>query len=135
MRTLARLTALCGLACSLMSCGSVTSPSQLAALDFTGTIDPLGQASLNFTVDKLGEMQLTLQSLSPRPVVGFISVAVGIPAGSLCSPLAAYYVTQTAIGQQYAFAQIQKGSYCLYVADNNAVLTTTATFTIHLLHP
>ena len=135
MRTFARFTALCGLACSLLSCGSVTSPSQLTALDFVGTIDPLGQTSLNFNVDKLGEMQFTLQSLAPRPVVGFISVAVGVPAGSLCSPLAAYYVAQTAIGQQYAFAQIQKGAYCLYVSDNNAALTATATFAIHLLHP
>jgi hypothetical protein len=135
MRIFARFTALCGLTLMLASCGSVTSPSQLAPLDFTGSLDPAGTASMNFSVDKLGEMQMTLQSLTPRPVIGFISIAVGQPVGATCSPLAGYYVTQAAIGQQYAFSQIQKGAYCLYAADSNGILTATTTFTIHVLHP
>ena len=134
MRYLARL-GICGLVLSLGACGSVTSPSQLTALDFSGTLDPLGQASQTFSVSKTGEMQVTLQSLSPRPVVGFIAIAIGVPSGSLCSPLAGYYLSQTAIGQQYAFSQITKGSYCLVVADANAALTASASFSVHLLHP
>lgn len=135
MRNLARLAMLCLVTCSLAACGSVTSPSQLTALDFTGSIDPLGSSFQSFTVGKTGEMQLTLQSLTPRPVVGFVTVAIGSPVGSACSPYPAYYVTQTAVGQQYAFPQVTKGTYCVIIADNNAILTQSATFSIHLLHP
>lgn len=135
MRNLARLAMLCVVTCSLAACGSVTSPSQLTALDFAGSIDPLGSSFQTFSVGKTGEMQMTLQSLTPRPVVGFVTVAIGTPVGTACSPYTAYYVTQTAVGQQYAFPQVTKGSYCVLIADNNAVLTQSAAFSIHLLHP
>ena len=135
MRYPARLAAVSCLAFSLAACGSVTSPSQLAAFDFSGTLVPLGQANQQFSVNKTGEMQLTLQSLTPRPVVGFVAVAIGLPAGTDCQPLGGYYLPQAAVGQQYAFPQISKGTYCLLIADANAALTATASFTLHLLHP
>ena len=135
MRHLACLAAMSCLAFTLAACGSVTSPSQLTPLDFSGTLAPLGQANQQFSVSKTGEMQLTLQSLTPRPVVGFVAVAIGLPAGTDCQPLGGYYLAQAAVGQQYAFPQIQKGTYCLAIADANAALTATASFTLHLLHP
>ena len=88
-----------------------------------------------FSVSKTGEMQLTLQSLAPRPVVGFVAVAIGFPVGTDCQPLGGYYLAQAAVGQQYAFPQISKGTYCLLILDANAALTATASFTLHLLHP
>ena len=135
MRYLACLAATSCLAFSLAACGSVTSPSQLAAFDFSGTLAPLGQANQQFSVNKTGEMQLTLQSLAPRPVVGFVTVAIGLPAGTDCQPLGGYYLAQAAVGQQYAFPQISKGTYCLLIADANGVLAVTASFTLRLLHP
>ena len=120
---------------SLAACSGVASPSSQTPDDFSGTLAPLGQASKPFSVSKTGEMQVTLQSLTPRPVVGFVSVAVGLPAGDLCSPLAGYFVSQAAIGQQYAFPQISKGSYCVVIADANAALTTSASFSLRVLHP
>ena len=135
MRYLVGLATSSCLAFTLAACGSVTSPSQLAALDFSGTLAPLGQASQQFSVSKTGEMQLTLQSLTPRPVVGFVAVAIGLPSGTDCSPLTGYYLSQAAVGQQYAFPQITKGTYCVVIADANAALTATASFTLHLLHP
>ena len=135
MRYPARLAAVSCLAFSLAACGSVSSPSQLAAFDFSGTLAPLGQANQQFSVNKTGEMQLTLQSLAPRPVVGFVAVAIGLPSGSDCQPLGGYYLAQAAVGQQYAFPQITKGTYCVVIADANAILTATAFFTLHLLHP
>ena len=135
MRYLVALAASSCLALALAGCGSVTSPSQLTALDFSGTLVQLGQANQQFSVSKTGEMQLTLQSLAPRPVVGFVAIAIGLPAGTDCSPLTGYYLAQAAVGQQYAFPQITKGTYCVAIADANAALTTTATFALHLLHP
>jgi hypothetical protein len=135
MRKLLHLLAAAAVAGSLAACGGVDSPSTQTSEDFTGTVDPLGQASQPFSVSKTGEMQITLQSLTPRPVVGFIAIAVGIPAGAACSPLAGYFVQQTAVGTPYAFPQITKGAYCLLVADANGVLTTTATWTARVSHP
>jgi hypothetical protein len=123
------------LAVSLAACNSVNSPSDETTEDFTDTLPPLGQVSKPFSVAKNGEMQMTLQSLTPRPVVGFIALAVGVAATGGCSPIQGFIVTQAAIGQQYAFGQINKGSYCILVADANGVLTTSAAFTVRYTHP
>lgn len=135
MRYLVRLAVASCFALSVAACGSVTSPSELTPLDFSGTLTQLGSANQQFSVGKTGEMQLTLQSLTPRPVVGFVALAIGLPAGTDCQALGAYYVAQAAVGQQYSFPQVTKGSYCLMISDANAALTSTATFSLHLLHP
>jgi hypothetical protein len=135
MPRITRLFSVSMLLLCLSACGGVDSPSQLTTEDFNDALDPLGQVSKSFSVGKTGEMQLTLQSLNPRPVVGFISLAIGTPSGTTCSPLLGYIVSQAAIGQQYAFPQIVKGSYCLLVADANAALTSRATFSVRLAHP
>lgn len=123
------------LAVSLAACNSVNSPSDETTDDFTDVLPPAGQVSKNFSVSKNGEMQMTLMSLTPRPVVGFIALAVGTPQTSGCAPLAGYVVTQAAIGQQYAFGQINKGAYCILAADPNGILTTSAAFTVKYTHP
>jgi len=128
---------LCGvaLAMSVAACGSVSSPSTQTAEDYTDTVQPAGQVFKTFSVGKTGEMQFTLQSLTPRLVVGFLAVAIGQPTGSVCSPFPAYIVQQTAVGQQYSFPQITKGTYCILVADGSSALTQAATFTLHFTHP
>jgi len=123
------------LAVSLSACSSVSTPSSETTESYSDTLPPLGQVSRNFSVEKTGEMQMTLQSLTPRPVVGFIALAVGTPVSGGCSPILGYVVSQAAVGQQYAFGQINKGSYCLLVADPNGVLTTSAAFTVQFIHP
>jgi hypothetical protein len=135
MLKLVRAFAILSLAGSLAGCGGVDSPSSQTPEDFTDTLNPLGQVSKPFSVSKTGEMQFTLQSLTPRPVVGFIYIAVGVPVGTACSPQLGYIVSQAAVGQQYSFPSIFKGSYCLLIADANAVLTAPATFVVRLLHP
>jgi len=135
MLKLARLVAAVSFALSLAACGGVDSPSNATAEDFSGSLAPAGQVSRTFSVSKTGEMQVTLQSLTPRPVVGFVAIALGTPVGTDCAPALNYIVSQAAVGQQYSMGQIQKGSYCILVADSNAILTTTTAFTIHFLHP
>jgi hypothetical protein len=135
MVKLARLASALSIAALLAACGGVSSPSSLTTEEFSGTLEPGGTATRPFSVSKTGEMQLTLRSLTPRPVVGFLALAIGIPAGDVCQPFSGYTIFQAAVGQQYGFPQIQKGSYCLLVADGNAVLTTTTTFSASLSHP
>jgi len=135
MLKLVRFLAAVFCALSLAACGGVDSPSNATAEDFSGTLTPLGQANRAFSASKTGELQVTLQSLTPRPVVGFVGIALGTPVGTDCSPALNYIISQAAIGQQYSLGQIQKGSYCILIADSNAILTTDTSFTIHFLHP
>jgi hypothetical protein len=135
MRKMLHLLAALGVAVSLAGCGGLESPSTQTTEDFSGTLEPLGQASKNFSVSKTGEMQVTLLSLTPRPVVGFVAVAIGASAGETCQPLPGYVVQQAAVNTPYAFPQIYKGSYCLLIADANAALTTTATWSARVSHP
>ena len=135
MLKMARLMTAVAVTVSLAACSDIDSPSNLITQDFTGTVDPLGQTSNPFSVSKTGELQLMLLSLTPRPVVGFVAMAIGQPVGTGCQPLAGYVVQQAAVGQQYGFPQIQKGSYCVLVADASAVLKEPATFSVRVLHP
>ena len=131
LRLLGALT----VAASMAACGDVAAPSNSAAEDFADTLQPSGQAFKTFSVEKTGEMLVTLQSLTPRPVVGFVSLAVGSPSGSLCAPYSSYYIAQAAVGQQYSFPRIVKGSYCLWVGDTQSILPQAATFAVHFTHP
>lgn len=131
MRTLAALVA----AVTLAGCGGVASPSTQTSQDYTDTLTTGAQVFQAFSVSKTGEMQVTLQSLSPRPVVGFIGLAIGIPNGSVCSPLSGYVVAQAPIGQANSFPTITKGSYCLLVGDFNSILAGSTTFTVRYSHP
>jgi hypothetical protein len=135
MKNLPRLLAAIALALSMTACGGVDSPSSQTPVDFSGTLSPGGRQSTPFSVGKTGEMQLTLQTLNPRPVLGFLELAVGVPSGSDCAEIFGYIVAQAAVGQTYSFPQITKGSYCLLIADSGLVLTQPAAFNVHLLHP
>ncbi len=134
MLTMARLIAAVAVAASLAACSGVSTPSSQTQEQFTGTVDPLGQSSNNFSVGKTSELSMTLVSLTPRPVLGFIGLAIGQPAGTGCSPYGAYVVAQAAIGQTYALGQLAKGSYCVLVIDGNGILTTTATYSVRVVH-
>lgn len=122
-------------AATLAACSGISSPSTYTPDDFSGTLQPGGEANRGFNVDGTGELQVELRELNPRPRVGFIALAVGRYAGSICSPLFGYIRQQIAIGQPVAMGRITKGAYCITVADSNLVLTEPASFTVRMLHP
>ena len=134
MLKMARLLAAAVVATSLAACSGVSSPSNQTIDTFTGTVDPIGQSSNNFSVGKTSELSLTLISLNPRPVLGFIGIAIGQPVVGGCSPYGAYVVSQAAIGQTFAFGQVAKGSYCLLVVDGNGILTAPAAYSVRVIH-
>lgn len=135
MLKLVRLLAAIAVAASLAACGGVNSPSTQSTEDFSGTLDPQGQSFKTFTVSKTGEMQLTLQSLTPRPVLGFVSLGIGSPAGTVCQPLLGYLVSQAAVGTPYSFPTIVKGTYCVVIADANVILSSQVSWAVRLSHP
>lgn len=130
-----RLLAAVACAGVLAACGGVDSPSQQAAIDFNGVLDPGGEQFTTFSVSKTGEMQLTLQSLTPRPGTRIPVDGCRPAVSTACTPILNYIITQVAIGQQYPIPQITKGTYCLTIADANLALTQPASFSIRLLHP
>jgi hypothetical protein len=135
MFKMVRLVVAAAVALSFAACSGVSSPSTDTTENFSGTLDPLGTSFSLFSVSKTGEMSITLLSLTPRPVVGFVALAIGVPSGSSCQPLTGYIVSQAAVGNAYSFSQITKGSYCVLVADPSAILTTSAAWTLRLTHP
>ncbi|MGE3957641.1 MAG: hypothetical protein AB7H96_13050 [Vicinamibacterales bacterium] len=135
MFKLVRLCAALALAASLAACGGVSSPSNQTAEDFTGTLGQSSQAFQTFSVSRTGELSMTLQSLTPRPVVGFVSLGIGTPGAGSCSPLLGYIISQAAIGTPYSFPRIINGTYCIVVADANAILTGPTNFAIRFTHP
>ncbi len=134
MLKMARLFAAAVVATSLASCSGISSPSTQTQDTFTGTVDPLGQSSSNFSVGKTSELSVTLVTLTPRPVLGFMGLAIGQPGAGGCSPFGAYVVAQAAVGQNYALGQMTKGNYCVLVIDGNGILTTPATYSVRVVH-
>jgi hypothetical protein len=119
----------------IAGCSGVSSPSSYPDDNFTGTIQVGAEVDKAFTVKATGEMQMTLQSLTPAPVVGFLWMGVGQYVGSICSPLPGYYTTQAPINQQFSFSTIPTGSYCMFLSDGNGVLKQPAAFAVNTKHP
>jgi hypothetical protein len=135
MRTTARLAGALIVATAMAACHGVTSPSSYPDDNFSSTLQPSGEAHKAFTVGSTGEMQMTLQSLTPTPQVGFVWMGVGQFAGAACSPLPGYYTTQAPINQQFSFSTITPGSYCMFVSDGSGVLKQATSFALNTKHP
>ena len=130
-RALAALLA----AATMAACGSISDPSNYTTKDFSGTLQPSGQASEPFTTGRAGEMQIRLTQLSPPPRAGFVSIAVGLLSGNTCLPLQGYIIPSAAINQQYSFPRINPATYCIVVVDTFSVVSEPTAFTIRYLHP
>jgi hypothetical protein len=135
MRTTACLAAALVVALAMAACHGVTEPSSYPDDNFSGTLQPAGVAQKAFNVGSTGEMQMTLQSLTPAPQVGFLWMGVGQFSGSTCAPLTGYYTVQAPINQQFSFSTITPGSYCMFVSDGNSVLKQATNFTLNTKHP
>jgi hypothetical protein len=131
----ARALAVCLSLIPLAACSGVSSPSSYTPDDFSGLLPPGGEINRGFSVGATGEIQVQLTALNPLPRVGFIAMAVGQYAGTVCSPLQGMIISQAAVNQQYALGRITRGSYCITVADPNQVVTSPSTFTVRMLHP
>src|SRR4051794_35241378 len=90
MRTMLPVTlllALIGAGCD--NSGSATvAPTPVAPTTemFTGTVDPGGSASHNFTVSQAGEIDITLTAAGP-PTTIFMGLGIGTPSGTTCTLL------------------------------------------------
>lgn len=131
----ARLLAAFVAATVFTACGSVSDPSNYVTKDFSGTLQPNGQVSETFTVGRAGEMQITLNQMSPPPRTGFVSISVGLLSGNACLPLQGYVIYPAPINQQRSFPRINPATYCIVINDTFGVVTEPTAFNIRYLHP
>ena len=109
------------------SCGGPTDPSKNATESFSGSVQPLQVTYHQFTISNLGEITVTVNSLTPGNV--FLGIGYGQPAGSGCGLIQSTPVST--IGRTVLTGQILvKGAYCLAVFDPAGTLLNVAPWTV-----
>jgi hypothetical protein len=115
----------------LAGCSGVVDPSKNQVENFSGTLNLLAQVDHNFNVEKNGEVQVRLTSITPNSAA-ILGVGLGQPAGSTCG---IYSVNNIAgVGRDAFGSSIQKGSWCVRVFDNGT-LTAPQNYTLQVSHP
>src|SRR5262245_46896841 len=121
-------------------CKGPVDPSQNKTESFSGTVQPLDASIKTFEVQNLGEITVTVNSVTPGNVV--VGVAYGQPAGGNCPFIQSNAVSNTNIGRTALSGQIfLKGTYCIAVFDPSGILlniapwTVAQTYTVTVSHP
>jgi hypothetical protein len=131
---LIRIAAVVCLAAMLASCGGISSPSQNQTQNFSGTVSAGSAGPVHtFTVSKVGEFFVTITALAPDQNI-FMGLIFGQPQGSGCAQLQANF--QAHLNAQALGGQIEKGTWCVQVADIGFVSPTTpTTYTMRVSYP
>jgi hypothetical protein len=115
-------------------CGGLTDPSKNQVDPFTGTVPVGGNGPVHlFNVSKTGELSVRLTALSPTATT-VVSVIYGQAVSGACAALSENDFVGLNTGDTFQ-GQIQKGSYCIQVADPYIRLTVAQTYTITVSHP
>lgn len=129
-----RLSAAVALAGCVSACGGIIDPSQNKVEPFTGTLRPLGSVEFsNYTLNKSGEAEVTITSVSPTPANGPIWLQIGQIVSGTCQLLFGYD-SPAIVNRKIQYGILNKGSYCLVVYDPG-VLTVPVTFAGNFSHP
>jgi len=135
---LIRIAAVVCLAAMLSGCGGISSPSENHVETPSGTVSSLtvgtGLGPVHtFTVSKVGEFFVTITALAPDQNI-FMGVIFGQPVTGGCGQFQVN--TQAHVNAQALGGQIEKGTYCVQVADVGFVSPTTpTTYTLRLSYP
>jgi hypothetical protein len=112
------------------NCGGVTDPSKNTTETFSGTVAPRGQGQIHtFNVGNTGEYSIKVTAMTPT----FNSFFVLTLASGDCSLL----VNQNTltVGQLMTGPIFQKGTYCVFLSDGLATMTTNENYTLTVSHP
>jgi hypothetical protein len=124
-----RLAAALVVSLAACSCGGPTDPSKNQTETFSGSVQPLGVASNTFNVSNLGEISVSLTSLTPGNIA--LGIGYGQPSGNGCGLIQSNAVGNTNIGRTVLTGQILiKGTYCVSVFDPSGVLLNIAPWTV-----
>jgi hypothetical protein len=108
-----------------LSCGGPVDPSKNVTESFSGVVNPSGSDIHSFSVNRLGEFSVTVNSITPGGVS--FGVGVGQPSGSSCA-LGPYttVITAVGVGRSAVTGQIYlQGTYCVLMFDPGPVQSTT----------
>lgn len=138
-RILLCVTALSAEGCGLFqnSAAPTTTTTENPNETFSGTMEPKGSSIFTFTVTRVGNVSVTLASLSPSSIAA-VGLGIGTSSGTTGGPTTCTPTTSTENATAGPTAQLtvtqNPGTYCLKVYDVGLV-ATTATFTIKITHP
>jgi hypothetical protein len=103
---------------------------------FSGTLGPAETSFYSFTVLVSGNVSVMLASITSgtgQPVAPLVSLAVGVPSGTICSATTSVDATPALKAQITNL--MSSGTYCVRVSDSSAALTDSVNFTIRIIHP
>jgi hypothetical protein len=115
---------------------SPTTPVVLTTETFTGTVQPAGSDSHNFTVAQQGEVDVTLTSAGPPPTI-FMGLGLGTPgttSGTCALQASVSISTQAGSTPQLPVTAPQAGIYCFSVYDIGNQ-TAAVDYTVTVAHP
>ena len=134
LRRLSGLGAAIALAVLVSACGGLIDPSKNTVETFSGTLTPGNAANHNYTLNKNGEVTVTMTSVVPPPANGALAVAIGTPSGNFCALLGNFYISTGVVNRPVDFGFLQKGQYCVQVFDPG-VLNVAVSYSGSFSHP
>jgi hypothetical protein len=127
----------------MAGCHNPTSINNNTVENLAGVVKPGMAASNNFNVTNAGEVQITLQSLTPGGAV-YLAAAYGQPNAGVCQPVNWQVIGSTYVGKTvFDFPVYAAGQYCMLTADCALVpqvcalpgLTVAQTYSYQVSHP
>ena len=123
-----------------VGCKGPVDPSKNTTQSFSGIVQPLNIDTKTFEIPNLGEITVSVTTLTPGNVV--VGVAYGQPSGTGCFPIQQNAVSSANIGRTALSGQILlKGTYCIAVFDPSGILLNVApwpvsqSYTVTVSHP
>jgi hypothetical protein len=126
------LLALFVAALGTVSC-SLNTPSNNTVEPMSGVIPVGGVATNNYSFNKSGEIEVTVDTLTPSPSAS-LGMALGQVVSGTCQLLGAGYVASVAVNRTIEFGYWNKGDYCIQLYDTG-VLTVDTSYTGRFSHP
>ena len=114
----------------LSGCGGVVDPSQNKVEPFNGTLQPLGNSSHQFRVDRNGEIDVKITALSNPDAIVQLAYGLGNCATPAILNSGYRQVNNVGIG-----GLVSPGDHCVIIADSLGALRQPATYTISVSHP
>lgn len=111
-------------------CEGVIDPSQNEISTFSGVIQPLGEVSHAFTVDRNGEVDVRITALGNPDALLLISYGQGNCVNAIILNSGYRLVSAVGVG-----GLVTRGEHCAYITDNLGTLRQATTYTLRVSHP
>lgn len=127
------IAAVIAIACGLPACGGISSPSNNTVQTFPGVFEVGSSGPVHdFSASRNGEFFVTLTSLTPDSTA-IVAVSFGQRSAGGCGLITSTFAS---VGRQALGGPLDKGSYCVQVADSGlSTLTGAQTYSLRVSAP